>query len=505
MSYYDQTIPPARDQRLSIGDSFAGNACDLLDCAKSGCLLQQNRRFWQTGACQMALTLMMAATVENSAIVMHGPIGCGTQLHALCVQTNKGKVQRGKLPAPPVWLSTNLQESDVIGGGERNLREAIDYADRQFRPEIIFVVSTCAPSIIGDDIEEVVRQAQISASARVVSLHCPGFKSRVVASAYDVFYHGLLRHLPLEPEPWRDFNPLDVNGPQAELEQKKYEFTKSRTVNLWNATSIGPSDEAELTRLLGALGLKTRVFAEYTSADELRFVSQAALNVSMCNVHDDYMLTFLREKFGTPYVIAGMPIGFESTRRWLAEIASHFGLEAEAERLADYEEKIASEAIAPFLPKVQGKRVLMCGGVVRVGVEAVVLRELGLNVIGLRAYHYDNNADPVYGALAEEMPDVEIAVSNQWFELCNQVKTLKPDLLISHNGTQGLLAKLGVPSIQLFDVDKAFFGYVGMFSILRRICFTFENTSYQERLSSHVKLPYKESWFKKKAFSYIKG
>jgi nitrogenase molybdenum-iron protein alpha chain len=498
-------MPPVRDQRLKIGDSFSGLACEILDCSKSGCMLTRNRLFWQTGACQMALTLMMAATVERAAIVMHGPIGCGSQLHALSVQTNKGKAQRGKSPVPPVWLSTNLQESDVIGGGEAKLRQTIEYADREFRPEIIFVVSTCAPNIIGDDVEEIVRSAQESAAAHVVSLHCPGFKSRVVASAYDAFYHGLLKHLPLSPEPWRDFVPHAENGPQGDLKRIEYENVKGRTINLWNATSIGVKDEEELTRLLGALGLKVRVFAEYSSADEMRLVSQAALNVSMCNVHDDYMLSFLKEKFGTPYLIAGMPIGFRDTRRWLGAIASHFGMEEEARRIADAEEERAKAAIAPFLPKIQGKRVLLCGGVVRVGTEAIVLKELGMDVLTFRAYHYDNGADEIYERVAEEFPNTRLSVSNQWFEFCNQIKKLKPDLVVSHNGTQGLLAKLGVPAVQLFDADKSFFGYGGMFSLLRRIVFTFKNTSYQKRLSAHVKFPYRDSWYEKDAFHYIKN
>jgi nitrogenase molybdenum-iron protein alpha chain len=503
MSYYEAAIPPVRDQRLKIGDSFAGSACEILDCAKSGCMLQRNRLFWQTGACQMGLTLMMAATVERSAIVMHGPIGCGTQLHALSVQTNKGKRQRGKQPVPPVWVSTNLQESDVIGGGELKLRETIEYVDREFRPEIIFVVSTCAPNIIGDDVEEIVRQTQESSAAHVVSLHCPGFKSRVVASAYDAFYHGLLRHLPLTPEPWRDFVPHEGRAAN-ELGQIKYEHTRSRTVNLWNATSIGSADEDELIRLLGSLGLKVRVFAEYASADEMRMVSQAALNVSMCDVHDDYMLSFLKEKFGTPYIMAGMPIGFRDTRRWLESIASHFGLEEEAGRIADREEASVKEAIAPFLPEIAGKRVLLCGGVVRVGTEAIALKELGMDILTFRAYHYDDGAKEIYGRVAEEFPDTRLAVSNQLFEFCNQIKKLAPDLVISHNGTQGTLAKLGVASVQLFDADKSFFGYSGLFSMLRRIVFAFRTTSYQKRLSARVKLPYRDSWYEKDAFHYIK-
>jgi nitrogenase molybdenum-iron protein alpha chain len=505
MGYYEQVVPPVRDSRLKIGDSYSGNACDLVNCGRDGCLLQKGRGFWQAGSCQMALSLMMAATVENSAIVMHAPCGCGALLHSLSAQSAKGKNQRGKRPDAVPWLSTNLTEADVIGGGERKLRETIEYADREFRPEIIFVVVTCAPSIIGDDAEEVVRQARSRVSADVVSLHCPGFRSRVVASAYDTFYHGILRGLKLFPEPWKDFRPPNASDPGAEFAEKKYQLQKSRAVNVWNATSIGAADEREVERLLAALGLKARFFAEYASLDELRMVTEAALNVSMCNVHDDYMLKYLEEKFGVPYVIAGMPIGFRHTREWLIRIAEAFGLERRAEALADREEKLAREAIEPLMAAVKGKSVLICGGVVRAGAEATTLAELGFNVLGIRAYHYDEGADPILEDVAENLPEAPVAVSNQLFELTHQIKTLSPDLVISHNGTQGYIAKLGVPAIQLFNADGSFFAYSGLYQILRRIVFEFKNTSYRDRLSRHVRLPYKQTYFEGDAFKYIKN
>jgi nitrogenase molybdenum-iron protein alpha chain len=503
MSYYDQSAPPVRDSRLKIGDSYAGNACGLVNCGRDGCLLQKGRGFWQANSCQMALSLMMATTVENSVIVMHAPGGCGAMLHQLSVQSAKGKTRRGKVGAAVPWLSTNLTEADVIGGGERKLRETIEYADREFRPEIIFVVVTCAPSIIGDDVEEVVRQTRPNVSADVVSLHCPGFRSRVVASAYDTFYHGILRGLRLSPEP--DFRPEPGGSPEAELAEKKRQFEKCRTVNVWNATSIGADDEDEVKRLLTALGLRVQFFAEYSSRDELRQVSEAALNISMCNVHDDYMLKYLEEKFGTPYVIAGMPVGFRHTREWLVQIAKRVGRENDANALADHEEKLAREAIEPFAMQVRGKSVLVCGGVVRVGAEATTLAELGLNVLGIRAYHYDEGAEPIFEDVSEKLPNALVAVSNQLFEMTHQIKTLKPDLVISHNGTQGYVAKLGAPSIQLFNTDSAFFGYTGLYQILRRIVFEFKNTSYRDRLSQHIKLPYKQSYFDGDAFKYIKS
>lgn len=504
MSVFQNNVPPVRDTRLHIGDSYAGTACDLVSCGRDGCLLQKGRRFWQANACQMSLTLMMASTVENAVIVMHAPGGCGALLHSLSVQSAKGKTARGLTADAIPWLSTNLCEADVIGGGEQKLRETIAYADREFRPEIIFVVTTCAPSIIGDDVEEIVRQARKNVSANVVSLHCPGFRSRVVASAYDSFYHGILHGLELEPAPWLDYRPELSNDPQAVLAEKKRQFIRSRTVNVWNATSIGPKDEEEVVRLLEALGLTVRIFAEYSSRDQLRKVADAALNISMCNVHDDYMLKYLEEKYGIPYIIAGMPVGFRHTRAWLLQIAKHFGLEEEATALADYEENLAREAIAPFTKQLSGKRVLLCGGVVRVGAEATALAELGMEIIGIRAYHYDNGAEPVFEDVSQELPDTPVAVSNQLFEMTHQIKTLKPDLVISHNGTQGYVAKLGVPSIQLFNVDGAFFGYVGLYQILRRILFEFKNGSYRERLSKNVRQPYKDSYFEGDAFKYIK-
>jgi nitrogenase molybdenum-iron protein alpha chain len=452
----------------------------------------------------MSLSLMMAATVENSVIITHGPIGCGAAMHSLVPQTNKGKARRGKAPNPFVWLTTNLKESEVIGGGEQNLLETIIYADREFRPELIFVVTTCAPSIIGDDVEEIIRQAQKGVTAQIASLSCPGFKSRIVASAYDAFYHSLLKYVQLDPIPYVDYTPIEPSDPDYDMKIARFNYQKKMTVNIFNATSIGPDDEAELIRLLSGIGLTVRVYAEYCSASELRMISMAGLNVSMCDVHDDYILGYLKEKYDIPYIIGGMPLGFISTEVWLWGIARHFGLEAKALALIADEERQIKEAIEPLLSQVKGKRVLLCGGVVRSGAEAIMLDELGLEIVSVRAYHYDNGAEHIWEDVAEHFPELPVSVSNQIFELVNQVKRYKPDIVISHSGTHGWLAKIGATSMHLFDVDRQFFGYSGIFRVLQRLVFALKNTSYQDRLSKFIKMPYKEGWLEKNPFHYIK-
>lgn len=503
-NYYNNVEQPVRDERLVLGDSFHGTSCELLDCAREGCIFKQNRSYWEAGACQMSLSLMMAATVENSVIIMHSPIGCGAQLASLAKNVANGKAKRGINSSPMVWLSTNMQKEDIIFGGEKRLRETIRYADREFRPEIIFVISTCAPNIIGDQVEEIITSEAKNVSAELAAIHCAGFKSRVVASAYDAFYHSLIRHIRFEPEPYVDYNPDTMNDPYNGAAYVNYKYKKSRTVNLFNATSINPDDEREIVRLLNALDLNVQIYAEYSNRDKMRLISEAALNVSMCNVHDDYILKYLEEKYHIPYVIKGMPLGKAAIRDWLVTIAGYFGKEEEANKICDYEEKRLEEALKSFIPRLKDKRIVLGGGVVRVIEEAKLLNELGANVLEVRANHYDEGAEPVFREIDSEIPEVPIVVSSLVFELVNQLKQLKPDLVVEHPGKHGWIAKAGFPSVNLFGPKRPYFGYTGEYAFVRSIVFALENPSFSKRLEQHVALPYQESWYKKDPYSYIK-
>ena len=244
------------------------------------------------------------------------------------------------------------------------------------------------------------------------------------------------------------------------------------------------------------------MYAEYSSADDFRMLPLAALNVSLCNMHDDYMLKFLEQEYNMPYIIEGMPIGPEQTRKWLVAIGKFFGLDKEANLLADYEEKKLSEAIDPLKPKFKGKKVFLGGGSVRVAAEAMALKKIGIDVIGIRGYNYDSNADPVYEKLGEELPEVTLTVSNQAYEFVNQLDKYKPDLVITHNGSHAIPARLGYPSIQLFDAGSTYFGYGGFYNLAKKIIFALENNNLAKNILGHASLPYRKEWLEKDPFTY---
>ncbi|MDR0570375.1 MAG: hypothetical protein LBG71_04030 [Clostridiales Family XIII bacterium] len=505
MSYIsDSKTPPVRDSRLKIGIGFGGSVGDLLRASGKGRLLACDRSFCQVSACQLHLTLQMVMTMPDSVTIVHGASGCGAQIHTQDFPIRSGSAARGVKRGELIWMSTNLGERDVISGGEGKLREAILLVDREYRPRVIFVASSCAPNIIGDDIDEVADTLRGEVAADIIPLHCPGFKTRVVATAYDAVYHGLARNLELAPRPHEDFAP--PNGLSRDIDEDKREYArrKARTVNLINASSIGAPDERELTELLRAIGLNVRVYTEYVAADDFRFLTEAGLNVSMCAVHDDYLLEHIKEKHGTPYIISSMPLGIAETREWLLNIAARTGDMERAEAVADAREAELRRGLAPFLPQIKGLRVLLSGGVIRVAAAALALKELGCQVVAVRPYHYDDLSDPIYERLERECPGLSVNVApNQAFELVNIIKREKPDVVLSHGGSGVWATKAGAVSVPLMSPNQNYFAYTGMYELARRLARATQNDALQRRVGENARLPFKTGWYGRDPYSYI--
>lgn len=502
MGYFDSKVAPKREQRLkTLTNAFGGNACELLKCANEGCLNNKKRSFSQASACQLGLVLGMATTMPDALFIIHGPVGCGSQCHGIDGNVRAGTRARGGNPKPLIWYSTNLKENDVIGGGESRLRETIIEADRIHRPDNIFVLASCTPSIIGDDLDEVINSTQKIVAARLIPLHCEGIKSQVVANAYDVYYHGVGRNLDLTLE-YEEH--IFTEDDEYSIKLEEYKLKKSRTVNLFNMGSITCPDEIEITRLLKGIGLNVRIFPDFAHPQKFRTISEAALNISMCNVHDDYFLEFLKEKFGMPYLIYNMPLGIKNTSEWLIKVAKELGIEEKAKMVIETEEAEVRAAIEPLKEKLKDKTVLISGGVIRVAANSFLVKELGCKLIGIRPYHYDNLSNPVYEEFAEEFPEIQVNVSNLAFEFINILKKVNPDIAISHMGSNLWPSKLGIPSIPLFGGAYNYFGYKGAYELARRMVRALENTSFQQKLSENTKLPYYEEWYEKSPYHYIK-
>ncbi|WP_276929947.1 nitrogenase component 1 [Herbinix luporum] len=481
-NYLSVDEPPVRDERIGGCIAYCGSCSGLQDDFKSGCAQALNRKFSQSSGCQLMLAMGIINTLTNVLTIVHSPLGCCSNLAGMAGVRNISRSSRGLATEDQTFIHTNMDELDVVNGGIDKLRRAILYADKEYHPEVIAIVNGCVPGIIGDDIDSLARELQTEVSARIVPIHCEGFKSRFVSSGYDAANHGILKYLIREPK--EDLKPT-----------KKEQYLNSKTVNIFNVGSNSYGDELELSRLVKALGLIPRVVPLHASVDDLDRLGEAALNVSICATHDDYLLGHLKERYGTEYILDVLPIGIRCTNIWLGKIAAHFNLEEEAEELIRQENRELKEAIEPFVEVLKGKKIFVGGGETRILTTADFYRSIGMEVVGVKSHNVDRFVENLLDEIDDPNLLVEVAAGQPAEEL-NTLSRLKPDIYIGHIGANGWVTKLGIPNIPLFGTNINYMGYSGAFELARRAARALKNTNFSKNISRHVELPLTEEWMR---------
>ncbi|MDR2296534.1 MAG: nitrogenase component 1 [Clostridiales Family XIII bacterium] len=498
MNYLKEKQAPKREDRLNTCITYGGTLCGIAERAGCGCLDDGRRGFSQGSICLLLPGLAMIANIPDNLILLHGAVGCGVCLLSQNANSRSGGQARFGRTKDAMWVSTALNEADVINGGEPKLREAILEADKLYRPRTITVVTVCVPGIIGDDADNVISELRADVAAELISVHCEGFKTKIWATAYDAVYHGLAARLLNDPL-----------APQAlledELEDAKFRLEKSRTVNLLNVSSMGRVDELELTRLLNALDLNVNIFPVFSDSERMYKVKYAALSISVCPTHDDYFAKYLKDEFGIPYILRHMPIGMDNTDAWIREVAAFFGEEAIADRIIERERARLEAALAPYRAFFKGKKAFISAGEFRALATGALLHELGFEIIAIRAFHHDEFAIPEYEKLKSILGDFVFNVANvQPFEEANLLRRLKPDLHLGHWNDNSTAAKLGIPSHVIYNTGLSYIGYKGAFEMARRLYRQLKNPAFNRNLSRYARLPYRGSWYGESPFKYIK-
>ncbi|GHU71984.1 oxidoreductase nitrogenase component 1 [Clostridia bacterium] len=484
--------PPVRETRIGVCSAYCGT-CGSLKCdVQAGCAQLQRRKFDQSAGCQLNLACGIVSSFTNVVMITHSPLGCNSRYLAMAGMRRTMRASKGKSDEEFVWLHTNMDELDVVQGGIEKLRRAILYAEKEFHPDAIVVANGCVPGIIGDDIDTLIDELQDQLSAKLVPVHCEGFKSRYVASGYDSAYHGVLRNL-IDPIDRYD-NVLTSTGGNRDESREKDSFRRSRTVNLFNVGSNSNGDEVELCRIVSAIGLLPRFLPLHASLDDLRTINEAALNVSVCATHDDYLLGHLRERFGTPYIIDTLPIGIKNTNIWLRKIAEHFHLEEVAERVIKLENAQLNEALEPLKKNLKGKRVFVGGGETRILTTAEFFYSLGMELVGVKAHNVDRFVEDILEDVTDESLFIEVAAGMPAEEL-NILSRLKPDLYCGHAGANGWVTRLGIPNLPLFGQSLNYMGYSGAFELARKADKILRNTNFTRNISRNVGLPLSRKWF----------
>lgn len=470
-----------RETRLKSIIGYAGDGKDACAQAKSGCLKNAERTFTQTFQCQQMIAIITLLSIKDAVLVEHAPIGC-SGCAAFCNMIYKGGQKLAKEPVPKnaVWVSTNLDENDIIHGAEEKLRQALLQVDAKHNPSIIFVLSSCASGIIGDDIPGTVEQLRNSVRAKLVPIACEGFKSKISATGYDVCYDAILDHL-LEPSTEKVPELLNVISP----------------------FSMNLKDRKEIERLLSRLGIRPNFLPSFADISTLRQVTRAAASVSMCYVHADYFLSEFEKRYGIPYSKELTPLGVAATDRWLLGVADLFGKRDAAQQLIEEEHEQIRPRMEAIRKVLKGKRVFISLGSARGIAASEIAYEFGFELLGTHVFHFDVTLSAALESSLEKHGNFQFNVANmQPFEQANILERIKPDLFIGGNLWN---ARQGTNAVQIVDFGKNSFGYNGIVTLGEKLADAVSNPSFTRKLSQHASLPYKKSWYAQDPYKHLKS
>lgn len=246
--------------------------------------------------------------IRDALILQHSVVGC--QWGSLAFR------YAGK-PYNVRQASDVIYNEDVVNGGEKVLRKALQEAEQVF-PQCgaVFVVSGCVPNMIGDDVEGVL--ASCESRQRLLSVKAPGYAGSI-DSGVEAAYLSLL---PLLQEP---------------------EQRLSASINILGVMNDDCYADNDLNELKKFLGSKVTVNCtlQDCSLAEVAALPQAQLNV--CFGYGEGLATKMQERFGVPYIKCAYPYGVAGLQGFLRQLEQELAvdftvelaeLEAAAQRLA---------------------------------------------------------------------------------------------------------------------------------------------------------------------------
>jgi len=460
------------------------------------------------GCCYAGCKGVVLGPIRDAVIITHGPIGCG--YYTWGTRRNKGRTKGDELNLLAYCFSTDLQESDIVFGGEKKLVKAIKEAVDIFKPKTIFICSTCPVGLIGDDIHAVAAQAEEEYGIKVISFSCEGYKGVSQSGGHHIANNGLMKH---------------VIG-TGEKVVGKY------SVNLLGEYNIG-GDGWEIERILKKIGYDiVATIPGNGTVEDMKSAHKATLNIIQCHRSINYIGDMMKTKYGQDWLKVNF-IGINSTIKSLRDIAKYFGepsLEARTEAVIAEELEELSPKMEEYKKICNGKTAALFVGGSRAHHYQYLFKDLGVETVlaGYEFAHRDDyegreilsaikedadsknienikvDADPKnykvflskekyeelkkelplndYTGMIKEMKNGSLVIDDlNHYETEEMFKFLKPDIFCSGIKDKYIAHKAGIFSRQLhsYDYSGPYAGFRGAVIFARDIAMGIKTPSWK--------------------------
>ncbi|MEE4357730.1 MAG: nitrogenase molybdenum-iron protein alpha chain [Desulfococcaceae bacterium] len=327
----------------------------------------------QRGCCYAGCKGVVLGPTRDIVNITHGPIGCGFYSWL----TRRNQTDATTTPDGHNFMtycfSTDMQDEQIIFGGEKKLKQAIQEAYDNFHPKAIAVFATCPVGLIGDDVHSVCRKMKEKLGINVFGFSCEGYKGVSQSAGHHIANNQIFRH---------------VIGNDDTVKDGDYKL------NLLGEYNIG-GDAFEIERIFKKCGItQVASFSGNSTIDAFANAHTADLNLIMCHRSINYVAEMMEKKYGLPWIKVNF-IGAEATAKSLRKIAAYFDdpkLTEKVEAVIAEEMPEVKKACAEVLPRTKGKRAMLFVGGSRAHHYQELFNELGMETLSA-GYEFGHRDD----------------------------------------------------------------------------------------------------------------
>ncbi|QAY95704.1 nitrogenase iron-molybdenum cofactor biosynthesis protein NifE [Methylovirgula ligni] len=412
---------------------------------KKGCT-KQLQPGGAAGGCAFDGAKIALQPLTDVAHLVHGPIAC---------EGNSWDNRGAKSSGSNIWrtgFTTDMNETDVVFGGEKRLFKAVREIIERYDPPAIFVYQTCVPAMIGDDIDAVCKAAREKFGKPVIPVNAPGFVgSKNLGNK--LAGEALLEHVIGTEEP-EYTTPYDINiiG----------EYNLSG--ELWQVKPLFDELGIRILACISGDGKYKEVASSHRAKAAMMVCSKAMINVAR-KMEERYAIPFFEGSF----------YGIEDTSDSLREIGKLLVARgAPAELLDRIEIVIAREeakawaAIAKYKPRFNGKRVLLITGGVKSWSVVAALQEAGLDLVGTSVKKSTKeDKERIKELMGQDAHMIDDMTPREMYKM---LKEAKADIMLSGGRSQFIALKAMMPWLDINqERHNAYMGYVGMVTLVAEI------------------------------------
>jgi nitrogenase molybdenum-iron protein alpha chain len=475
----------------------------------------------QRGCCYAGCKGVVLGPTRDIINITHGPVGCG--FYSWLTRRNQTDPE-STLDGHNFMtycFTTDMQDKEIIFGGEKKLKQAIQEAYDNFKPKAIAVFATCPVGLIGDDVHSVCREMKAKLGINVFGFSCEGYKGVSQSAGHHIANNGIFTH---------------VVGNDDTVKEGEFK------INLLGEYNIG-GDAFEIERIFEKCGITlVSTFSGNSSIDAFSNSHTADLNLIMCHRSINYVAEMMETKFGVPWIKVNF-IGAQASAKSLRKIAQYFDdpkLNKRVEEVIAEELPVVEAACEQIKPRTRGKKVMLFVGGSRAHHYQELFSELGMVTMsaGYEFAHRDDyegrrvltdikvdadsrnieelevEPDPTrfkprkteeeiakleenglkmadYDGMMPEMTDGSMIIDDiSQYETDKMISMFKPDIFCAGIKEKYVVQKHGIPLKQLhsYDYGGPYAGFKGAVNFYKEI-----DRMINSNIWRHIKAPWQKN------------